>query len=223
MYVVIAGGGMMGTSLAQNMISRHNVVVIDSDAAQCERIFKQVGAVAVKGTATSINTLLEAGIKKADVAVGMMRNDADNLAFCLLAKSYGVKRVMVRMRDQNFLEVYKRAGADNIVYEVDKLVSNFVNIIEQPLVKGIIDIGYNQMKVIVLTVPEGAKAAGKTIIEITSDAAFPGQCNFISLYHDPLRGMDLARGNSIVPGGGDVVLAVTQDVVDDVVKFLTSK
>ena len=97
MYIVIAGGGLMGLSLAEHLVAhQHDVLVIDPDPAVCEYAQVEIGTMVHVGSATSAKTLEAVGLRRADIAVSMMRNDADNLAFILLAKSYGVERRLVR-------------------------------------------------------------------------------------------------------------------------------
>ena len=93
MYVVVAGGGIVGKGLAMRLNeARHDVVVIDIDSRVCEDLYARYGLETVNGSATSIDVLEAAGLRKADVAVAAMRNDADILAFPLLAHDFGVPR-----------------------------------------------------------------------------------------------------------------------------------
>ncbi len=81
MYIIIAGGGIVGRSLSKKLVKKHDVVVIDKDQKICERIYSHYGAITINGNATKIETLKEAGIGKCDIALGVMRHDSDNLAF----------------------------------------------------------------------------------------------------------------------------------------------
>ena len=95
MYIVIAGGGAVGQSLARALIAhKHDVVVVDQDRGVCEGIAARTGALVRLGNATDIEVLEEAGLNKADVAVAATPHDADNLAFGVLARYFGVPRVM---------------------------------------------------------------------------------------------------------------------------------
>ncbi|HHD74649.1 MAG TPA: hypothetical protein ENL00_02345, partial [Nitratifractor sp.] len=73
------------------------LVAIDLNRDVCEMVSAKLGVPAIAGNATDVATLEEAEIGRTDVAVGMMRQSADNLAFCLLAKSAGAKRIITRM------------------------------------------------------------------------------------------------------------------------------
>ena len=78
MYVVIAGGGLIGGSLARKLAAnRHDVVVVERDKSVCEEIAARIGVLSINGPATSIEALEEAGIQKADVAIGALPRDGD--------------------------------------------------------------------------------------------------------------------------------------------------
>ena len=96
MYVVVAGAGIVGKNLATRLNeAKHDVVVIDINPSVCEDLYARHGLETIQGSATSIDVLEAAGLTKADVAVATMRNDADNLAFTLLAHGFDVPRIIV--------------------------------------------------------------------------------------------------------------------------------
>ena len=133
MYVVVAGAGHMGTHLVSRLVAAgHETVVIDTDRAVTERLYADQGIVVFTGSATDVNVLDQASIKRADVAVAMTGRDADNLAFCLLARYYGVPRVLARMLNPQYQVPYRLVGATKIHSEADILVESFLTSIEYP-------------------------------------------------------------------------------------------
>jgi trk system potassium uptake protein TrkA len=103
MYVLIGGAGLVGLSLAQELVTLgHTIAVIDIDANACRYAREQVGVMAFEGSAVNTQLLLEAGIRKADAIVTALRNDALNLAMITLAKHYGVPHIVTRMRNRDF-------------------------------------------------------------------------------------------------------------------------
>ena len=67
MYIIVAGGGMVGGQLARRLLEdKHDVVLIDADPEVCNKIYSQTGVVAITGSAKRIDVLKEAGIDKAD-------------------------------------------------------------------------------------------------------------------------------------------------------------
>ena len=163
MYIIIAGGGVVGRKLTKRLVKKHDVVVIDIEAEICERIYSKYGAVSVCGNATDIHVLKDAGIDKCDVAIGTMRKDTDNLAFTILAKNYGIDKILVRMRDPDYKNAYKLAGATNIGAIVDMIVDSFVIDIEQPNIRKVVSLGNGKAEVSIITLPQESKSSGKTV------------------------------------------------------------
>jgi len=80
MYIVIAGGGVIGRGLAARLVeNRHDVVVIERERNICEDLTARLGVLAIQGSATRIDLLEEAGIRKAEVAIAATPSDAGDL------------------------------------------------------------------------------------------------------------------------------------------------
>lgn len=221
MYIVIAGGGLLGLSLAEQLVARrHDVLVIDPDPAVCEYAQVEIGAMVHCGSATSTKTLESVGLKRADIAVGMMRNDADNLAFILLAQSCGVTRRMVRMRESEFEQPYRLAGATAIASSVSPLVDQLLVGIEYPEITGLMRIGNGAIDVFEVRVPAEAAVAGMSVEAIAQMPGFPATCNFVAV-EPPGGTLEIARGTTLVgPGALAIVLAMEVDL-HHIVRLLT--
>ncbi|MNS60263.1 potassium transporter peripheral membrane component [compost metagenome] len=221
MYIVIAGGGLMGLSLAEQLVShKHDVLVIDPDPAVCEYAQAEIGTMVFCGTATSTKTLEAVGLRRAQIVVAMMRNDADNLAFILLAKSYGVERRLVRMREKPFEQAYLLAGATAICSSVDPLIDQMIVNIEYPEIKALMRIGKRDIDVFEVTVPKDAQVAGMSVEAIAQTMALPPTCNFVAVENEQGT-MEIARGQTVVPGGTNVILLTKEVDLELVIRLLT--
>jgi len=211
-YIVIAGGGLFGRGLAEKLVAgRHDVVVVDQDRRVCEQIASKVGALPINGPATSIEILEEAGIRKAEVAVGALPGDADNLAFGVLARSFDVPRVLVRMTNPAYESAYELAGITRSLNMTEMFVRQLVLEIEQPAVRQVATFGRGKASIVVLRVPEKARVAGKTVREIANDADFPGECVIAGIFTGDPEEFIFPRGNADIRGGDRVFLAADSD------------
>ena len=69
MYIIIAGGGVVGSALVKKLAERkYDVVVIETDKEICSDLFATYGVETVLGSATKISVLKSAGIQKAEIA-----------------------------------------------------------------------------------------------------------------------------------------------------------
>jgi len=208
MYIVITGAGLVGRDLTIRLTRHgHDVVVIDIDKSVCEELYAETGALAVNGSGTDLSVLREAGMNKADVAVGLMQSDADNLAFCLLANQFSVPRIMGRVRRAEYEEAYRTAGATTVVEVTNVIVHQLLTSIEQPKVRRLASLGSGQAEVVLLTIPEGAKVAERTIEQIARDRAFPRDVVFAGIYRTEDDHFIVPRGSEKILVGDQVFLA----------------
>ena len=118
---------------------------------------------------------------RADVGVAMMGRDADNLAFCLLARYYGVSRVLARMLNPQYEVPYRLVGATKIHSEADILVSSFLTSIEFPAIGSLMQVGRADILVFDVRIPAGSSVAGLKVAEIVRKEGFPRNCVFIAV------------------------------------------
>lgn len=116
MRILISGGGDVGRITAEQLAeSGHDVVLIESDRATCERIATELDMMVVCGDATRPEILEKAGIENADLVMALTGNDQVNLITALVARTYNVKRVMVNLDDPAFNNVCQKLGVEEIV------------------------------------------------------------------------------------------------------------
>ncbi len=224
MYIVVAGGGMIGGGLVRRLLdNKHDVVLIDQNKEVCDRLYAETGVVAVNGNVTSIEALNDAGVRKADIVVAATGSDASNLACAILAKSFDVSQIIVRMRDPAYKNAYMVAGASTIVRVTDLMVSQMMMDIENPEVRRITTIGGGKADIFIVTVPEGAKVAGKSVEDIVEGRKFPSQCVFIAVYNQEREEFSIPRGKQVINEGDELFLISTAENIKKAVDFLTAK
>lgn len=221
MYVVIAGGGLIGATLARRLIeNRHDVVVIEQDKSVCEQIAARSGALAIHGTATDILILEEAGLRKADVAVATLPYDAGNLAFALLAREFEVPRILARMRSPRYKTAYKLAGVTRAIAIGDLFVRDFLFEIEQPDLRQVATFGGGKGCIVVAVVPEGSVVHGKTVMEIGRHEEFPDQCLITGIFRQEDDEFIIPRGGIEVRSGDNVFLTADADNIRKAAAYL---
>ena len=223
MYIIVAGGGMVGGDLIKKLIeNKHDVVLIEQNQKLCEKLYSETGVVAITGSASRIDILREAKISKADILVAATGNDADNLVAAIMAKSFDVPKVIVRMRDPSYESAYKVAGANVIVRVTDIMSNQMLMEIEKPQVKKITSIGSGKADIFRVVVPQDSKAIGKTIKDITSNPKFPAQCTFIAVYNQQKDVFTITRGGQVIEEGDEWFLMAPAEDINERAVFLTN-
>ncbi|MDD2586471.1 MAG: Trk system potassium transporter TrkA [Syntrophomonadaceae bacterium] len=105
MKCIIIGAGKVGFSIAQLLSSEdHDVVVIEQDEDRAAVVDEALDVQVVAGSGASWAVLETAGVKTADMVVAVTELDELNMIACLLAKQYGVKTTVARVRDPEYAE-----------------------------------------------------------------------------------------------------------------------
>lgn len=105
MLIIVIGDGKVGHTLVEHLAKEgHNVVVIDNNDAVLERTQDILDVLCVKGNGANIQTLIDAGAKKADIIVAATASDETNMLCCLIAKRLGAKYSIARIRDPEYNE-----------------------------------------------------------------------------------------------------------------------
>jgi len=224
MYILIAGGGMVGGGLARRLIeNKHDVVLIEPNKDICDQLYAETGVLAVNGSATRIKVLRDANISKADIVVAATGNDADNLACAVLAKSLGVPQIIVRMRNPDYENAYKVVGVNTVFRVTDLMINQMMMEIEKPEVRRITTIGSGRADIFVVVVPTAAKVAGKSVQDIAESRDFPSQCTFIAVYNKEREEFSIPRGKQIINEGDELFLISTAENIKKASDFLTAK
>ncbi|MFQ6039429.1 MAG: potassium channel family protein [Candidatus Poribacteria bacterium] len=223
MYIVVVGAGMVGGELARRLVAdKHDVVIIDQNKEVCDRLYAEIGVVAVNGDAEKIEVLHEADIEKAEVVVVAMDNDAENLACAILAKSFGVPQIIARMRDPAYEDAYRLAGVTSIVHVIDLMINEMIMDIEHPKVRRITTIGGGRADIFMVIIPPGAKVAGKRVEDIAKNPKFPSQCIFIATYNREKEEFAIPRGGQVINEGDEVFLISNAENIKEAADFLTA-
>ena len=223
MKILIIGAGRAGLEVATHLTRiGHAVTIVDNDDAVTRRASEQHGLVALSGDATNASVLEEADVRQSDVVVAMLRRDADNLAVALLARAAGVHRVMVRMRDNAYRQVYASAGIHHVLSETDLITGSIATAIEHEAIRHAMLLGDGSAMAFELTVPPGSVAAGKTIMEVAALPGFPATSVFAAIYQVD-GSVEAPRGSSVVHAGTTVLVVSRADDVGRAVKTLTDR
>lgn len=116
MHIVIGGCGRVGSFLAYRLEREgHSVAVIDKDPEAFENLWDGYTGKKVKGVVFDRDTLIEAGIERADAFVSVTSGDNSNIVSARLAKEhFRVPRVVTRIYDPRRAEIYRRLNIPTI-------------------------------------------------------------------------------------------------------------
>ena len=167
MYVIIVGGGEVGYYLAREFVdSGHEVLVIEPESKQRERIEGELGDITLCGLGCRIQCLDEAGVSRADVFVAATDIDEDNLAACQLAKlKYRVPRVVAKLNNPRNRNIFSKLGIEHTADVAALVLENLkARIPAFPFVH-LLSLDDEDLEVIQISVTEDSRLSDRTVAE----------------------------------------------------------
>lgn len=116
MYVVIAGGGKVGRSIAVDLLAdHHEVTIIELIEDRCEELLRDHDLLVIHGDACEVRYLEQARLERADVFVATTHDDDDNFVACQLAlASFSVPRAIARVNAPHNEEIFDRMNIEAV-------------------------------------------------------------------------------------------------------------
>jgi trk system potassium uptake protein TrkA len=208
MFVLIAGGGRTGSTLARTLhAQKHDVLLLEHRPPVLAHLHRELPTELVyEGNATDARTLELAGVARAQVLVATTANDAENLSLCFIARErFRVARTIATINDPRNAWLFDRKfHVDVALNQADILAS----LIEQEMSLGdmmtLLKLRRGSHSLVSETLPPNARAVGLSIQEL----ALPRSAVICAI---------LRRGEIVIPRGnvrlaaGDEVLALVDE------------
>ncbi|MDY6769577.1 MAG: TrkA family potassium uptake protein [Candidatus Nanohaloarchaea archaeon] len=202
MYVILVGVNTISRKLIQDLSKNHDLVVIEEDEEAAERTYSDSAATVVNGEPTKLSVLEDAGISKADVLVTTLEDDNRNMVVSMLGKKYGVPKVVTRLENPDYRDIYNILEVNTIEY-TDIVYGEFISAIEHPAMVKIANIGAGK-EILELIIREGSRMEGLRIDEVREMKGFPvDDVEFSAVLRDedvlrPRDRLRLEEGDSLV-------------------------
>ncbi len=105
MNIVIVGDGKVGYTLAEYLSKEpHDVTMVDRNLQALNRAQDTLDVMCVRGNGANVATLIEAGVKDADILIAVTTSDETNMVCCLMGKKLGAKYAISRIRDPEYTD-----------------------------------------------------------------------------------------------------------------------
>lgn len=103
MRVIVVGMGEVGQHIARTLSGeRHDVTVIERDAARAEALQGELDALVVVGNGASPRFLAELAADEADLVCAVTNSDEGNVIAALAAHQLGAQQTVARVRDPDY-------------------------------------------------------------------------------------------------------------------------
>lgn len=213
MYVIVAGGGKVGSSVARVLLKRgHEVTLIEQDAQRFEQLETELGPVALQGDATEIKVLERAGIARPpDLVAAVTGDDEDNIIISQIAKEgHGVKKVIARVNDPRNQQHFDLLGISQTMCATSNLLGMVEHEMPEHGLITLLELRNEGLSLVEIEVVKGSPAAGRRV----ADLRLPEGSRLVSVMRDGTA--EIAIGNTVMQPGDQVVAILKPGLEEDV-------
>ena len=134
MQVIVVGGGLVGSTLAEKLAGDgHDVVLVEQNRELIADLNERLDVQTIHGNGATIPVLMKAGIENADLLLATTNSDEANMVVALVGSViFKVPRVAARLRDpgheEGFRRIAREPGGERVAINpdmaaVDKILS----------------------------------------------------------------------------------------------------
>jgi trk system potassium uptake protein TrkA len=117
-YIVINGGGKVGSYLARTLLEHgHSVAIIEKREQVAKKLAAELpdDALVILGDGCDVQFQEDAGTSRADVFAAATGDDDDNLVACQLARvAFGVNRLVARVNNPSNERIFNALGIEAV-------------------------------------------------------------------------------------------------------------
>jgi trk system potassium uptake protein TrkA len=207
MFILIVGGGKVGTYLARGLLKQqHEVVVIEKDSRKAQMMTNLLESdIAVVGDGCDPNILIQAGVARADVVVADTGDDEDNLVVVLISKKHSKARCIARVNNPKNKLIFESLDSEQpvIVISSTEIILDIIDDrVNATTLETLARLGKGDLELVQLSIRNDSPASGRRI----ADLALPTGSVIVAV--------DRGAGEVVIPNGetvfapGDAVVAM---------------
>jgi len=173
--IVIAGMGDVGYHLAKQLSNEeHDIIAIDMDQQRLTYSDSMADILTINGSSTSVSTLKQAKVNKADLFVAVTSFEEVNVTSAIIAKKLGAKKTIARISNSEYLDEkvdvsFSEIGIDFMIYPEELAAREMVNLILRSAATDVMDFEGGKLSVIGLRLDKDAPVIRKTIVDIAKE------------------------------------------------------
>ena len=219
---VVMGAGEVGFHMARELSREgHDVVVIERDAGQRERV-EELDVAMVTGNGAHLPVLEAARVGSADLFMAVSSNDEANLAASLLARRLGAKRAVVRVGEAEDITRHRRTYEES--FRADLLLSTQLlattRILNHILGHNTVAVEYlarGKVQLRKVRIERGSVLTRRSLAEL----AMPQGSLVVALF----RGAELVvpSGEDLAESGDDALILGKTEVIDGAERLLAHR
>ncbi|MDX1522502.1 MAG: NAD-binding protein, partial [Anaerolineae bacterium] len=172
MKIIIAGAGEVGFYLSKMLAQEHHdVIVIDTNRDVLGMVEAHTDLMTIEGSATSINTLLEAGVESTELLIAVTQSEEVNLVTAALGKQLGAQKTIARVENFEYvaddsLIDFTLLGVDSVISPSALAVSEIEWLIKRAAARNAFEFEGGKLTLLEMTIQPTSPVGSKTVSEV---------------------------------------------------------
>ncbi len=211
MYIIIAGGGKVGSNIARSLVEmQREVTIIEQRRDRFAQLEAEFGHSAMLGDATEIAVLERAGIARPpELVLAVTGDDEDNLIISQIAKEgYGVPKAIARVNDPRNQQHFDLLGITETVCATSGLLALVEHEVPEHGLVRLLELRREGLEVVEVQVHADSPAAGQRVAGL----ALPDGSRLVSVMRNGVA--EIAVGETVIRPG-DQVVAILKPGAED--------
>ena len=213
MFILIVGGGKVGSYLTRALINqKHEVVVVEKYEKKAKALDTLIDRqVTLVGDGCDPTVLEAAGVARADVVVADTGDDEDNLVVTLLTKKKSTARCIARVNNPRNKQIFDSLDPEDPVTVISSteiildVLNEHVNAATYSAALETMHLfGKGNLSLVRIGVPENSKTADRTLAEL----ALPRNSVIVAIEREGESEMLIPTGDTQLRAGDRIVAVV---------------
>ena len=219
MYTIVVGAGRTGNKVIELATKDGNeVVVIEHDQGLAEEVGATYDCMVINANTVSKESMLEAGIQKADALISATENDSVNLMTSMLGKQYGVETLVSSINDPEHMELFGDLGVSTVESPHELSGQYLYRAVQRPAIRDFMEIGGGG-EIFELMVEEGTPIAGVSLVDADSEGSLSQEIIIVAIVRD--GDSHIPRGELDIQAGDTVTIFAKNGASDNITDAFT--
>lgn len=217
MYVIVAGGGKVGSNSTRSLLEMgHEVTMIEQRPARFARLEEEFGPVVMRGDATEISVLERAGIARPpELLLAVTGDDEDNLVISQIAKEgYGVDKAIARVNDPRNQGHFDLLGIRQTICATTSILGLVEHEVPEHGLVRLLELQEEGLDIVEVQIEKNSPVAGSRV----GGVSLPGGSRLISVFRHGRS--ELVEPGTVLRPGDQVLAVVANDSALDLRKAL---
>lgn len=174
MNIIIAGDGKVGSMLTRQLSAEgHDITIIDSNARVLQSSVEHYDVICVQGNCASMDVLLQAGVRDAELLIAATSQDEVNLLCCTTAHALNRKlHTIARIRNPEYTEqIYRMRdifGLSMVINPENQAATEIERLLKYPGFLRRDTFAKGRTEIVELRVDAGSKLCNVALAELRS-------------------------------------------------------